>query len=110
MIEYKGYTGIFEYDDSIDALAGHVVDIAGEIYFEGGSIEEVKESMRRAVDHYLSACEAQGVPPDRPFSGRLMIRTRPELHRAVALAAARERRSMNEWIERRLTEATGLKE
>jgi predicted HicB family RNase H-like nuclease len=66
--------------------------------------------MRRAVDHYLSACEAQGVTPDRPFSGKMMIRTRPELHRAVALAAARERRSMNDWIERRLADATGLKE
>ena len=37
MISYKGYTGVFEYDETIDALAGYVVDIAGEIYFEGRS-------------------------------------------------------------------------
>lgn len=109
MIEYKGYTGVFEYDETIDALAGHVVDIAGEIYFEGRSVEEVKQSMRRAVDHYLSACETRGVTPDKPYSGKLMVRTRPEVHRAVALAAAREHRSMNEWIEQRLVEATGAK-
>jgi predicted HicB family RNase H-like nuclease len=36
MIEYKGYTGVFEYDDTIDALAGHVVDIAGGSTSRGG--------------------------------------------------------------------------
>ena len=68
MISYKGYTGVFEYDETIDALAGHMVDIAGEICFEGRSVEEVQESARRAVDHYLQACEARGVNPDRPYS------------------------------------------
>ena len=80
MISYKGYTGVFEYDETIDALAGHMVDIAGEIYFEGRSVEEVKESARRAVDHYLQACEARGVKPDRPYSGRITVSTSPEVH------------------------------
>ena len=87
MISYKGYTGVFQYDETIDALAGHMVDIAGEIYFEGRSVEEVKESARRAVDHYLQACEARGVNPDRPYSGKITVSTSPEVHRAIAVAA-----------------------
>ena len=35
MINYKGYTGVFEYDETIDALAGHMVDIAGRNLFRG---------------------------------------------------------------------------
>ncbi|MBW3535901.1 MAG: type II toxin-antitoxin system HicB family antitoxin [Gemmatimonadetes bacterium] len=107
MIEYKGYTGVLEYDPSIEALTGHVIDIKGEIYFEGRSVDEAKASMRQAIDHYLAACEKRGIEPDRPYSGKIMLRTDPAVHRAVAIAAARERRSMNEWAEEKLAEAAG---
>jgi predicted HicB family RNase H-like nuclease len=89
MISYKGYTGVFEYDETIDALAGYMVDIAGEIYFEGRSVEEVKESARRAVDHYLRACEVRGVNPDRPYSGKIKVSTSPEVHRARVISRYR---------------------
>ena len=39
MIEYKGYTGVFEYDREIDSLSGYVVDLGDQIYFEGRSVE-----------------------------------------------------------------------
>ena len=110
MISYKGYTGVFEYDETIDALTGHMVDIAGEIYFEGRSVEEVKESARRAVDHYLQACKARGVDPDRPYSGKITVSTSPEVHRAIAVAAARSNCSMNRWAEQTLAAAAGVRD
>ena len=109
MINYKGYTGVFEYDETIDALAGHMVDIAGEIYFEGRSVEEVKESARRAVDHYLQTCQARGVKPDRSYSGKITMSTSAEVHRAIAVAAARAKRSMNQWMEDKLAVAAGVR-
>ena len=109
MISYKGYTGVFEYDETIDALAGRIVDIAGDIYFEGRSVEEVKESARRAVDHYLDACEARGVKPDKAYSGKITVSTSAEVHRAVAVAAARAKCSMNQWLEDKLAVAAGVK-
>ena len=60
MIEYKGYTGTFEYDNEIETFAGHVVDLRDEIYFEGHSVEELKRSMERAVDQYIMVCEKRG--------------------------------------------------
>lgn len=108
MIEYKGYTGVFEYDPAIDSFAGHVVDLRDQIYFEGSSVQELKESMARAVDHYLAVCERRDEEPDRPFSGRFNVRLPPSLHRRVAKAAAMSHKSMNEWlteaIERKVAE------
>ena len=109
MINYKGYTGVFGYDETIDALAGHMVDIAGEIHFEGRSVEEVKESARRAVDHYLQTCQARGVKPDRSYSGKITMSTSPEVHRAIAVAAARAKRSMNQGMEDKLAVAAGVR-
>lgn len=109
MIEYKGYTGVFEYDAEIEALSGYVIDLRDQIYFEGESIEEVRASMARAVDHYLEVCRTRGENPDRPFSGRFNARFASSLHRKIAIAAATKHESMNDWLveaaEKRLAES-----
>lgn len=67
MIEYKRYTGVFEYDDEYEFFAGHVVDTRDGINFEGRSVAELKESMRRAVDDYLDFCQETGRDPASPI-------------------------------------------
>jgi predicted HicB family RNase H-like nuclease len=74
MIEYKGYTGAVEFDPVLRLFTGHVIDLRGEIYFEGDSVESLEASMRQAVDHYLSVCKQRGEDPERPFSGKLNLR------------------------------------
>src|SRR5688500_507276 len=68
MIDYKGYTGIVEFDSDLGLFAGHVIDLRDEIYFEGESVEELVESMKRAVDHYLEISAKRGEAPERPVS------------------------------------------
>lgn len=98
MIEYKGYTGVVDYDAELRLLTGYVVDLRDEIYFEGASVKELEASMHRAIDHYLAVCEARGEPPEKPFSGKLNLRLGTRLHREAALAAAAERESLNNWL------------
>ena len=98
MIEYKGYTGVFEYDAELELFSGFVVDLRDQIYFEGGSVEELKTSMQRAVDHYLEVCAARDEEPEKPFSGKLNVRLGSDLHRAVAVAAAARGESINSWL------------
>jgi len=105
MIDYKGYTGVFEFDPELRIFTGHVVDLRDEIYFEGGSVEALEASMGRAIDHYLEVCEARGEEPERPFSGKLNVRLGSELHRAATVAAAAEGESLNAWLTRVVEEA-----
>lgn len=104
MIEYRGYTGVFEFDPELALFAGHVVDLQDEIYFEGASVDELMDSMRRAVNQYLSVCEERGDQPDRPFSGRFNVRVEPATHRRIVVAAAAAGLSMNEWMTGLVTE------
>jgi len=106
MIEYRGYTGVVEFDPELSLFAGHVIDLRDEIYFEGESVEELTASMRRAVDEYLRVCEARGEEPERPFSGKLNLRLGPALHRAAAVMAAAEGESLNVWLTRLVESAT----
>lgn len=98
MIEYKGYTGVIEYDPEIETFAGHVIDLRDEIYFEGTSIEDLKASMKRAVDHYLEVCEKLGERPGRPFSGQIRVRMDSKLHQRAAARAATSGLSLNALI------------
>jgi predicted HicB family RNase H-like nuclease len=98
MIEYKGYTGLVEFDPELRSFTGHVIDLRDEIYFEGSSVEELEASMKHAVDHYLTVCARRGEEPERPFSGKLNLRLGTNLHRAAALAAAARGESLNNWL------------
>lgn len=102
MIEYRGYTGVFEYDEEYEFFSGHVVDTRDGINFEGSSVDELKASMRHAVDDYLEFCEETGRMPSKPFSGRILVRIDPELHRRLAASAGRRRMSMNAYISEQL--------
>ena len=106
MIEYKGYTGVIEFDPELRVFTGHVVDLRDEIYFEGDSVEALDASMQRAVDHYVSVCEQRGEEPERPFSGKLNLRLGSDLHREAALAAAVQGESLNNWLVRVVESAT----
>ena len=99
MIEYKGYVGIFELDPEIDSFHGTVINTNDVITFYGSSIAELREEMRNSVDEYLEFCREKGREPEKPFSGKLMIRTSPELHRRIVLEAARHRVSMNAYVQ-----------
>jgi predicted HicB family RNase H-like nuclease len=106
MIEYKGYSGLIEFDPELRLFTGYVLDLRDEIYFEGDSVDSVEASMRRAVDHYLAVCASRGEDPERPFSGKLNVRLGSDLHRAATLAAAAEGESLNNWLVQVVQAAT----
>ena len=101
MMEYKGYLATVEYDDSVGLLHGEVINAAPYpiVTFEGASVEELKREFRVSIDDYLAWCEEDGVEPQRPFSGKLNLRLGTDLHRRVAVSAARKGVSINSWIK-----------
>ena len=104
MIRHKGYTGVFEFDGEIDTFSGHVIGTRDQLYFEGTSLDELKESMVNVVDLYLETCEEHGKNPDKPFTGQLRVRMDAEIHRAAAIAASASGQSLNAYIIQAITE------
>lgn len=105
MMECKGYLAQIEYDDSIRMLHGRVVNARPTITFQARSVDELQREMKASVDDYLAWCEERGKEPERPYSGAFSLRVDPELHRSMALTAARERKSLNAWASDTLREA-----
>ncbi len=66
--------------------------------FHGESVAELKQAFREAVDFYLESCAKAGREPNKPFSGKFVVRMDSALHAELALAATRAGKSLNKWV------------
>jgi len=98
MMQYKGYTGEFEFDREANIFHGNVVGIRGVVTFEGDSEEELEQTFRDSVDDYLEFCAELGREPEKPFSGKFTVRIPPDLHHKATQAAQAAGKSLNAWL------------
>ena len=105
MLQYKGYTGHVEFDDETGIFHGEVLDLRDVITFQGKSVKEIERAFRESIDDYLEFCKERNEEPDKPFSGRLMLRLPPDVHRKAYVSARREGKSLNQWIAEKLEKA-----
>jgi predicted HicB family RNase H-like nuclease len=106
MMEYKGYTaGPIDFDAEENTFSGTVAGLRDVIHFEGSTARELTRAFRESIDSYLELCAETGQKPDRPFNGKILVRTGPELHRKAALRAAVEGVSLSQWISRQIEDA-----
>jgi len=103
-LEYKGYIGTVEMSEADGVLHGKLAFIRDLVTYESETAPGLVKAFHEAVDDYLADCAEEGREPDKPFKGQFQVRVSPALHRAFALAAAKEERSFNKIIEDALEE------
>jgi predicted HicB family RNase H-like nuclease len=104
-MSYKGYTTSMVYDTEDKIIVGRVQDVDDIISFHGESVAEFESNFQAAIDDYIAASEELGSPPEKPASGKVMLRIAPEVHAAALKAAARSGTSLNKWAESALGRA-----
>ncbi len=104
---YKGYSARIEYDDADGIFTGRIAGIRDGVGFHADTVEGLREAFREAVEDYLETCAKIGKEPQRAFSGQMMFRVAPEVHRKAALAAELAGKSLNQWAEEVLGKAAG---
>ena len=104
---YKGYTARIAYDSRDDIFVGRVLGIGEGITFHGQTVEELHTDFKAAIEHYLADCLKTGRAPQKPASGRLMLRLPPEVHAAALRAASGSGKSLNQWAAEVLSRASG---
>lgn len=104
-LTYMDYEARLEYDPDDDSFFGIVTNIPDTIHFQGRSIDELREEFKNSVDVYLKHCEKIGKTPNKPYSGKFVLRVPPELHRKLAESARDSRLSLNA-LATRLLEAS----
>ena len=109
LMTYKGFAARIEFDADDELFVGRVAGINDVIGFHADTAQELKAAFHDAVDGYLDACAKIGKAPERAYSGKLMLRVRPELHQQLALASEASGRSINQIGEEALAAYVGRK-
>lgn len=102
---YRGYHARVSYDDDDGIFFGQIAGIRDGIGFHGDSVADLRAAFHEAVDDYMATCAKIGKAPDKPYSGKVMLRLPPELHAKVALAAELQGKSINQLGEEALRQA-----
>ncbi|PAU94050.1 type II toxin-antitoxin system HicB family antitoxin [Paracoccus salipaludis] len=106
VMTWKGYSARIEYDDEDGIFFGQIAGIRDGVGFHADSVAELRTAFHEAVDDYIETCARIGKEPDRSYSGKVMFRLSPDIHRKAAIAAELRGISLNQWAEEVLQAAT----
>jgi predicted HicB family RNase H-like nuclease len=98
-MKYKGYQGQVQYDEDAKLFHGEIVGLRDVVTFQGTSVDELEQAFKDSVDEYLDFCKELGRAPEKPFSGKLILRLPPEIHERAAYQAKTSGVSLNTWIK-----------
>ena len=99
---YKGYQAKVELNEDAGVFHGEVINTRDVITFQGSSVEELKQAFEDSVDDYLEFCASRGEDPEKPFSGKFLVRVPPEIHRQIMAEAKRQGKSLNAYVLEKL--------
>jgi predicted HicB family RNase H-like nuclease len=105
MMRYKGYYGRVEYDDKAKIFHGELVGMRAVITFQGTNVEELEIAFKDSINDYLDWCKKRKKQPEKPFSGKLNLRMKQELHAKLASLAHQNKTSLNTFINNCLEKA-----
>ncbi len=97
-MEYKGYSAKVEFDEDANIFHGEVINLRDVITFEGETVDRLRQAFQGSVDDYLDFCAERGEDPEKPYSGKFVVRVEPELHKRIAIEARKRGMSINALI------------
>ena len=107
VMAYKGYVARIDYDDEDGIFTGRLAVIRDGVGFHADTVAELRAAFHEAVEDYLATCVRLGRDPQRAFSGQMMFRVNPDVHRRAVVAAELAGKSLNAWAEEVLGKAAG---
>ena len=96
-MNHKGYTARIEFDERDNIFVGRVLGLRSIISFHGETVTDLRHEFEVAIEDFLNDCKEQGVKPEKPASGKLMLRVSPEIHGAALVATQASGKSLNQW-------------
>ncbi len=101
-MSYRNYLARIEYDAHDRLVVGRIAGINDVVGFHSDNVADLEVAFREAVDDYVETCAKADKAPEKPCSGQVMFRVKPDTHAKAALAAQLRRLSLNQWAEEAL--------
>ena len=102
---HLGYSAKVEYSEEDGCFVGRIAGIRAIVGFHADTVTGLRKAFHSAVENYLGVATQRGEQPEKPFSGRMMLRLPSQLHARVNSAAERSGVSVNQWATQALERA-----
>lgn len=99
VMRYKDYWAKVQYSEEDNCFWGKIEGIRDSITFEGTTVEGLRKDFEGAIDDYIEWCKADGLEPQKQYSGSFNIRIDPELHRNASFLSKIKNISLNQFVE-----------
>lgn len=86
-----------EVHERDNIFVGRVLGLHAMISFHGETVAELRANFEAAIEDFLRDCKEQGIAPEKPASGKRMLRVPPEVHGAALVAAQASGKNLNQW-------------
>jgi len=96
-MSYKGYIARVEFDERDNIFVGRILGIRSIISFHGETVDELRAELKKAVEDYVHECKGLMLKPEKPVSGKLLLRVPPEVHGKALVVAQASGKSLNQW-------------
>ena len=96
-MSFKGYTARVDFDERDNVFVGRLLGVRDLISFHGETVKQLRAEFELAVKDYLADCKERGINPEKPASGKLLLRVPPEVHGRALIAAQAAGKSLNQW-------------
>lgn len=101
-IDYKGYLAEVTIDEESGLLFAQTVGMRDGVTAQAETYVQLKQEFAASIDDYLEWCAELGDTPEKPYSGKFQLRTEPEVHRNAVIAAKKEGKSLNAFVNEAL--------
>ena len=95
---HRSYTARIDYDERDNIFVGRLLGIRAIIGFHANNVADLRTEFEKAVDDYIAECDERGVKPEKPASGKLLLRISPEVHGRAMVVAQASGKSLNQWV------------
>ena len=96
------YQAKIVYDPELDMFRGEILGLNGGADFYGKNPKELKREFKKSLQVFLDVCKEKGIEPTKNYSGKFNLRLSKELHSRIAIEAASEDMSINQWVAQAL--------
>jgi len=96
-MSHKGYVARVEFDERDNIFVGRILGVRSIISFHGEAVDKLRSEFEKAVEDYVRECKELRLKPEKPASGKLLLRVPPEVHGKALVVAQASGKSLNQW-------------
>ena len=105
VMKFAEHSAVISFDPEIQMFRGEFSGLNGSADFYADSIENLRKEGETSLRVFLDYAKEKSISPKKQFSGKLVLRLKPEIHQKYKLLASAKNVSLNQLLNETLEKA-----